>query len=26
MHSTLNYVSPIEFEQNWMNATMNIAA
>jgi putative transposase len=26
MHSTLNYVSPIEFEQNWMEATMKIAA
>ena len=26
MHSTLNYLSPIEFEQNWMNATMKIAA
>jgi putative transposase len=26
MHSTLNYVSPIEFEQDWMDATMKIAA
>jgi transposase InsO family protein len=26
MHSTLNYVSPIEFEQNWMEATVKIAA
>ena len=25
MHSTLNYVSPIEFEQNWMEATVKIA-
>ena len=26
MHSTLNYVSPIEFEQDWTDRTMNIAA
>jgi putative transposase len=26
MHSTLNYVSPIEFEQDWTDATVNIAA
>jgi putative transposase len=26
MHSTLNYVSPIEFEQHWMDATMKIVA
>ena len=26
MHSTLNYVSPIEFEQNWMEARVKIAA
>jgi putative transposase len=26
MHSTLNYVSPMQFEQEWMNATMKIAA
>jgi len=26
MHSTLEYVSPMQFEQNWMNATMKIAA
>jgi putative transposase len=26
MHSTLKYVSPIEFEQNWMEATVKIAA
>jgi len=26
MHSTLNYVSPIEFEQDWTDATMKIAA
>ena len=24
MHSTLNYVSPIEFEQDWMEATVKI--
>jgi transposase InsO family protein len=26
MHSTLGYVSPMQFEQDWMNATMKIAA
>jgi len=26
MHSTLNYVSPVQFEQDWMDATMKIAA
>jgi transposase InsO family protein len=26
MHSTLHYVSPIKFEQDWMDATMKIAA
>jgi transposase InsO family protein len=26
MHSMLNYVSPMQFEQNWMNATAKIAA
>lgn len=26
MHSTLNYVSPMQFEQDWMDATMTIAA
>ncbi len=26
MHSTLNYVSPVQFEQDWMDATVNIAA
>ena len=26
MHSTLKYVSPIEFEQNWADAKMRIAA
>jgi transposase InsO family protein len=26
MHSTLNYVSPVQFEQGWMDATMKIAA
>jgi len=26
MHSTLNYASPMEFEQNWMEATVKIAA
>ena len=26
MHSTLNYVSPIQFEQNWTEATMKVAA
>jgi putative transposase len=26
MHSTLNYVSPMQFEQDWTDATMNIAA
>ncbi len=26
MHSTLNYVSPVEFEQDWMEATVKIAA
>ncbi|MGA9668548.1 MAG: IS3 family transposase [Terracidiphilus sp.] len=26
MHSTLNYVSPVEFEQNWMTANVKIAA
>jgi putative transposase len=26
MHSTLNYVSPIEFEQYWMDATEKVAA
>ena len=25
MHSTLNYVSPVQFEQDWMDATMKIA-
>jgi putative transposase len=25
MHSTLNYVSPMQFEQDWTNATMTIA-
>ncbi len=26
MHSTLNYVSPAQFEQDWMDATVKIAA
>ena len=26
MHSTLNYVSPMQFEQDWMDATVKIAA
>ena len=26
MHSTLNYVSPMQFEQDWMDATTKIAA
>jgi transposase InsO family protein len=26
MHSTLNYISPSEFEQNWVDAKMKIAA
>ena len=26
MHSTLNYVSPMQFERNWTDATMKIAA
>jgi transposase InsO family protein len=26
MHSTLNYVSPMQFEQGWMDATVKIAA
>ena len=26
MHSTLNYVSPVQFEQDWMDATVKIAA
>ena len=26
LHSTLNYVSPMQFEQDWTDATMNIAA
>jgi hypothetical protein len=26
MHSTLNYVSPMQFEHNWANAMMKIAA
>jgi putative transposase len=26
MHSTLNYISPSEFEQNWADARMKIAA
>ena len=26
MHSTLNYVSPVQFEQDWMEATVTIAA
>ena len=26
MHSTLNYVSPMQFEQDWMDATEKIAA
>ena len=26
LHSTLNYVSPMQFEQEWTDATMNIAA
>ena len=26
MHSTLNYVSPVQFEQDWMEATVKIAA
>jgi transposase InsO family protein len=26
MHSTLNYVSPIEFERDWMDASVRIAA
>ncbi len=26
MHSTLNYVSPMQFEQEWTEATVKIAA
>jgi putative transposase len=26
MHSTLNYISPMQFEQNWVDARMKIAA
>ena len=26
MHSTLNYVSPMQFEQDWTDATVKIAA
>ena len=26
MHSTLNYVSPMQFEQDWMEAAVKIAA
>jgi len=26
MHSTPNYVSPIQFEQDWTDATMKIAS
>jgi putative transposase len=26
MHSTLNYVSPVQFEQDWVSAQMKIAA
>jgi hypothetical protein len=26
MHSTLNYVSPVEYKRDWMNATAKIAA
>jgi putative transposase len=26
MHSTLNYVNPVQFEQDWMDAAVNIAA
>ena len=26
MHSTLNYISPMQFEQDWMDATVKIAA
>jgi putative transposase len=26
MHSTLNYVSPTQFEQDWTDATTKIAA
>jgi putative transposase len=26
MHSTLNYVSPVQFEQDWLEATVTIAA
>jgi len=26
MHSTLNYVSPMQFEQHWTDATVKIAA
>ena len=26
MHSTLKYVSPMQFEQDWVDATMKIAA
>jgi transposase InsO family protein len=26
MHSTLNYVSPVQFEQDWTDAMMKIAA
>src|ERR1035438_9599029 len=26
MHSTLNYVSPVQFEQDWMETTVKIAA
>jgi transposase InsO family protein len=26
MHSTLNYVSPVEFEMNWKNALTEAAA
>jgi putative transposase len=26
MHSTLNYVSPMQFEKDWMDARIKIAA
>jgi putative transposase len=26
MYSTLNYVSPVQFEQDWTDATVKIAA
>jgi len=26
MHSTLHYASPMQFEKDWMDATMKIAA